>query len=396
MRMSWLLCVFMGTLVWGQAAPSAPPPPSTQTPAESGAAPQAPADTAASVPEDAPVLTMTGVCPPENAGAQPAAETIGQATGSGADCKTVITKAEFEKLVNALAPNATPQQKKQLASVLPRAIAMSNEARKRGMDQSEQYAETLKWVKMQVLTNQLQRKLQDDAANISDADLEKYYKENPEAFEQYNLDRIFVPRSRQVEAEGQEEDDDKDAKLTPEKKKAKETAEKNKAVKDEQAMTKLADSLRTRAAAGEDMIKLQKEAFGTAGMKIESPTVNLPSVRRTGLPQGHVAALDLKAGEVSQVISDAGGHYIYKMNSKTELPLDQAKTEIKAKMQNDRLRETTEKLNGSFTSTSNEAYFGPGSAGPMPPPRMPRPRLGTPPAPSPQPQAGQPPAPQKD
>jgi peptidyl-prolyl cis-trans isomerase C len=382
MRMSWLVCVLLGTLAWGQAAQSAPP--ATQAPNQ-----PAPADTSASVPADAPVLTITGVC-----AEKPAAASAGQ------DCKTIITKAEFEKLANALAPNASPQQKKQLASVLPRLMAMANQAKERGMDHTEQYTQTLEYVKMQVLSNQLQRKLQDEAADISDADMEKYYKDNPDAFEQFNLDRIFVPRTKQ-EAEATE-DDDKDAKLTAEQKKAKEDAEKAKSQKSEEAMTKLADSLRARAAAGEDIAKLQKEAFDAGGMKIEAPTVNLPSVRRSGLPQPHAGVFDLKPGEVSQVISDTGGHYIYKMNGKSTMPLDQAKNEIRGKIQNDRMREKMEKLNGSFSSVSNEAYFGPGGTAPMPPPRMPRPRLGTPAAgqpqnaPAAQPSAGQTPAPKKD
>ena len=145
-------------------------------------------------------------------------------------------------------------------------------------------------------------------------------------------------------------------------------------------MTKLADDIRARAAAGEDIAKLQKEAFDAAGMKIESPNINLPNVRRTGLPQGHSAVFDLKQGEVSQVISDSGGHYIYKVNSKSMVPFDQAKNEIHGKLQNDRMREKMEKLNNSFKVDTNEAYFGPGGVGPMPPPRMPRPRPGMPPA----------------
>jgi peptidyl-prolyl cis-trans isomerase C len=272
-------------------------------------------------------------------------------------------------------------------------MAMANQAKERGMDKTEQYTQTVEFVKMQVLSNQLQRKLQEEAADISDADIEKYYKDNPDAFEQYNLDRVFIPRSKQVEAEASD-DDEKDDKLTAQQKKAKEDAEQAKKQENEKAMTELAEKLRTRAAAGEDITKLQKEAFDAAGMKIEAPTVNLPSVRRNGLPQAHTVVLDLKPGEVSQVISDAGGHYIYKMNSKTMMPLDQAKSEIRGKIQNDRMREKMDKVNASFSSVSNEAYFGPGGPGAVPPPRMQRPRPGTPAAT--QPSAGQTPAPQKD
>ena len=394
MRVSWLPCVLLGTMAWGQAAQSAPPPQPVTGPA---ARPQTPADASASVPDDAPVLTITGIC----ASAKP------PMADASADCKTIITKAQFEKLANSLVPNATQQQKKQLASVLPRLMAMSNEAKGRGMDQTEQYKETVEYVKMQVLSSQLQRKLQEEAADISEADIEKYYKDNPDAFEQYNVDRIFVPRTRQVEAEDSE-DDEKDNKLTPPQRKANEGTEQATKQENEQAMTKLAEKLRARAVAGEDIIKLQKEAFEAAGMKIETPTVNLPTVRRNGLPQAHEVVLDLKPGEVSQVISDAGGHYIYKMNGKSTIPLGQAKNEIRSRMQNDRMREKTEKLNASFSAVANETYFGPGGVGPTPPPRMPRPGPGTlgarPPAgavpgnagPATQPSSGQTPVPKKD
>jgi hypothetical protein len=395
MRKSWLLCVLLGTLAFGQAAPSTPPPPQPG-PAQAENEAKPPADTSASVPATAAVITINGVCAAQpkaaatkGATAKPAAskdkDDDEKAPSSG--CKTVITKAEFEKLANALAPNTTAQQRKQLAGVLPRVIAMSTEAKKEGLDKTPQYDETVKFVRMQVLTNQLQRKIQEEAGEVPQADIDKYYKDHPDQYEQYNVDRIFVPRTKQVEAEAKEEDNDD--KLTDEQKKAKEAAEKSKTDEAEQAMTKLADEIRAKAAADEDMSKLQKEAFDAAGMKIESPTVNLPSVRRTGLPPAHAAIFDLKPGEVSQVIADSGGHYIYKMNSKSEMTLDQARSEIKGKLQNDRMRERMEKLNNSYKVDTNEAYFGPGGVGPMPPPRMPRPRPGMAPAGA----AGQQPAP---
>jgi hypothetical protein len=383
MRKSWVLCVFLGTLAWGQAAPGAPPP-----------AQAAPVDTSASVPADAPVITVEGVCPPSPKAATAKATTGKESAAKtpAADCKTVITKAEFEKLAEALAPNVTPQLKRQLAGLLPKLIALSDEAKKEGLDKTPQYSESLKFVKMQVLSNELQRKIQKQAADIPDADVEKYYKEHAESYETYNVERIFVPRTKQGDNETKEED--KDQKLTDDEKKAKEAAEKAKADEAEQSMTKLAEDLRTRAANGEDFAKLQKEAYDAAGMKIESPSVNLPNVRRTGLPPAHAAVLDLKPGEVSQVISDSGGHYIYKVNSKTQMPLDQVKTEIHSKLQNDRMREMMDKVNGSFHAVTNEAYFGPGGASPMPP-RGPRPMPGMRPGQPMQPQnapPAQPPA----
>ncbi len=144
MGKSWLMCVLLGTLAWGQAAPGSPAP-AQQAPA--------PADTSAAVPPDAPVITVEGVCPaqpktaaPKGPAAKPAtADKAPAAKTAAADCKTVITKAEFEKLANGVAPNVTPQLKKQLAGVLPRLIAMSSQARKKGLDKTPQFQETVKF-----------------------------------------------------------------------------------------------------------------------------------------------------------------------------------------------------------------------------------------------------------
>lgn len=408
MGKSWLMCLLLATMAWGQAATSAPPP--AQTPPPGPMQPQTPSaaqDTSASVPSTAAVLTIDGVCAPQpkttaakgtvaksgataktSAASSAASDKSTAATTAPADCKTVITKAEFEKLAAALSPNVTPQLRNQLAGAMPRLLAMSTEAKTEGIDKTDQFKEALKFVQMQVLANELQRKIQTEAGNIFDADIQKYYDDHKADFEQYNVDRLFVPRMKQGEPDLKDETA-KNQKPSEEEKKAQEAAEKAKAEASEHAMTKLAEDLRTRAAAGEDFMKLQKEAFEAAGMKIESPTVNLPSVRRTGLPPAHAVVFDLKPGEVSQVINDNGGHYIYKLVSKTAIPLEQANTEIHGKLQNDRMREQMEKLNNSFKVERNEAYFGPGSGGPMRGPMRPSPG---PRGPGAQPQSPPPPS----
>lgn len=363
---SWLMCLLLGTLAWGQAAQSAPaqpsPPPGTKR--MTSQPPATERENAAAVPDSAAVLTIEGVC-------EVPAQSTDAKTTAPENCKTVITKAQFEELANNLAPNITPQMKKQLAGILPRIMAMSKEAEKQGLENTPQYKERMKFTRMQLLAQQLQQKLQDEAAKISDADVDQYYKAHPQEFEQYSLDRLFVPRMKQMM--------EPEAKTGEQDEKNKEAAEKAKQDEGEKAMTKLAEDLRARAASGEDFLKLQKEAFEAAGMKIESPTVTLPNVRRSGLPPAHAAVFNLKPGEVSQVLSDSGGHYIYKMTSKTEMPLEQGKAEIHTRMQNERMKEEMEKLNNSFKVKTNETYFGEGGANPMAPRSM-RPGPGAPPA----------------
>ena len=89
MRFKCLVCLLLAGLAYGQTAPPATPP-AAGAKAEQ-AAPTAP-DKAPEVkvgPED-PVLTLKGFC--------------SDATQTGDACKTVITRAQFEKLAEALQP----------------------------------------------------------------------------------------------------------------------------------------------------------------------------------------------------------------------------------------------------------------------------------------------------
>jgi hypothetical protein len=402
MRKSWLLCVLLGTLAWGQAPATAPPAQSSPAPAAKAGKAAEPEDEAkapAELPENAVVLTIKGVCSPAPKTAAAASAKTATAK-KPADCKTEITRAQFEKIASAVSPNVTPQLKQQLEKALPRFMAMSQFAKEKGLDKTPRFEELMKLVKMQVLSQELQRSIQEKADNVPPAEIASYYKDNQQSYEQYSLDRLFIPRFKQTQPEETPKD------MTDEQRKAKEAADKAKQDEGAQQLEKLADTLRARAAAGEDFAKLQKEAFEAAGEKVDNPTVNLPKVRRSGLPPAHAAVFELKVGDVSQVISDNGGHYIYKVVSKEEVPLDQVKEEIHNKLKAEHMKDVMDKYTSSFTPIPNDAYFGP----PMPPAgmmrggpqRMPHPQTAPPGAPqpsgpgaaTPQPQAppSQPPA----
>lgn len=389
MRKSWLLCVLMGSLAWGQApAQSNPAPPQSNAGPAPGAAAKAPAP-AAEIPESAVVLTIKGVCPAsEKTAAVSKTAASKPAAKKPADCETKITRAQFEKIANALSPNVSPQLKHQLETLLPRFMAMSDAAKEKGLDKTPHFEEMMKIVRMQVLSQELQRSVQEQAEKITPEQINAYYKGHPEQYEQFSLDRVFVPRFKQ-----QESDKEDPKTMTDEQRKAKEAADKAKQQEGEQELTKLADSLRAKAAAGTDFIALQKEAYAASGEKVENPVVNLPKVRRTGLPPAHATVFDLKVGDVSQVISDNGGHYVYKVVSKEELPLDQAlQTEIHNKLKSERMKEMMDKYTNSFQAIPNEAYFGPAEGpgemmrGPhLPPHPMRNPNGAAPPAQAPQP-----------
>jgi hypothetical protein len=367
MYKSWLLCVLLGSLSWGQAPPAAAPgAQQSGAPSEHGAMMmQQPAGASAStaeIPETAAVITIEGVCAPamRAASSKPATGKTAASAARKADCKTVITRADFERIAKALQQGPaplSPQQRRQLASMLPRFMAMSQAAKEKDLDKTAHFDEVVKLTKMQILSQELQHYVQEEADKISPAEIEAQYKDHPENYQQFSLDRIFIPRYKQQTPESKEEKQ-ADEKQTEEQQKSKEAADKAKQEQGEQELDRLAESLRTRAANGEDFTKLQKEAYDAAGMKMDSPNVNL-KVRRSSLPASQSAVFDLKEGDVSQVISDNGGHYIFKVISETALPLDQVKDEIDNTLRTERFRSMMDKYQNSYHVETNEAYFGP-------------------------------------
>src|SRR5207249_2432281 len=68
-----------------------------------------------------------------------------------ADCKTVVTRAEFERLLNAVAPQIPANARRQVATKYANLIVMAHEARKMGLDKGPHYEEPMKIGRMQVL-----------------------------------------------------------------------------------------------------------------------------------------------------------------------------------------------------------------------------------------------------
>jgi TusA-related sulfurtransferase len=92
----------------------------------------------------------------------------------------------------------------------------------------------------------------------------------------------------------------------------------------------------------------------------------MEKVRRSTLPANHKAIMDLKPGEVSEVISDPNSaYYIYKMVSKETLTLESVKTEIHNLLASQRYRDSMQGFQGN--AELNDAYFGP-TRNPMMPP----------------------------
>jgi hypothetical protein len=335
----WLILV---ACAWGQAAAPAPPKAATAS------GPVAtPSSRAATIAPDAAVITIPGMCDKS-----PADKT------KTAGCKTVVTRAEFEQLIKAVAPTMDPTTRKQLATQYGTALVMVHKAHEMGLDQGPRFQELMRIARIGVITKELGQKLQEEAEKISDKEVETYYHNNQSMFEEVDLQRVFIPRSKQLpDSESKDKDKDKD-KADDEASRA---AAKKEQQESEAAMKTLAEGLRGRAAAGEDFAKLQDEAVAASGFKGKPPT-KLGKVRRTSLPADQGDIFKLKAGETSQLITSSPGYLVYKVGEKDTLPLDHVREEILAALQSQRMQDAMQAIQQSATPELNEKYFGDATA----------------------------------
>ena len=124
------------------------------------------------------------------------------------------------------------------------------------------------------------------------------------------------------------------------------------------SMSKVAADLRARAVQGDDMDKLQIEAYAQAGIERTQVGTKLEQVRRTTLPPQHESVMNLKPGEVSEVLSDPeGAHFIYKMIDKSTLTPEQAKPEMRSAISTERYRDSVKAFQEDVVFT--DAYFDP-------------------------------------
>jgi len=326
---AWICVLFVATLSWGQAAkPAAPPAAPKMAPPSHPAAPKATEN--AGVSPDAAVITIPGLCE------KPPADKSKAAT-----CKTVVTRAEFEQLVEAVAPTMAPAARKQLATQYGIALVMVHKAHQMGLDQGPKFQELMKVARVGVLTKELSQRMQEQAGQISDKEVEDYYHNNEPAFQEADLQRIFIPRSKQSDDSKSKPGDD---------------AAKQRQQESEEAMKKEADALRARAAAGEDFDKLQDEAAAAAEFKAKPPT-KLGKVRRTSLQPAQAEVMNLKTGEVSQLITTPNGYLIYKIGEKDSLPLDKVREEIVSTLRSQRMQASMQAIQQSATPELNEKYF---------------------------------------
>ncbi|HLK07388.1 MAG TPA: peptidylprolyl isomerase [Candidatus Angelobacter sp.] len=347
-----IICVFIASTALAQTpgatkkqgattkAPSASPTPTPQaTPPSLLKRDEQPAE----LPPETPVISIKGLCPAENSAA------VSNKVPSNADCSMTVTKQQFDNLVKAFNMNSTQAQRRNLGQSYVELLIFSEAAKAAGIENTPAFIEVMRVLQMKTLGDLYRNQLAEQYRNPSEQEIEDYYKANPDKFEGAKLSRIFIPTN------------DPDPQATAEKK----TEYQKKA-------PQVADDIKARAAKGEDMSKLQKDAYTALAIAATPPTTDLGLARHgTFPPKIEQEIFSHKAGEVFR--SDEGtGHMIYRVDSRQTSPLESVKAEITQQLFRQKMEAKTKELNSAVHAEYDEKYFGPPVAPmqlkpPMPP-----------------------------
>ena len=377
--------IAVGQTATGAAtAPAAAPTHSQATAptASNSAAKSAPAQTESNVPPETTIITLNGVCdvtlngtaktPPRPAASAKTGTANAHPAASATVCKTEITRAEFDKLIQTVAPTAPVSARRQIATRYVQMLTVANEGIKLGVDKDPAFSEQLALTRLNLLAQEAGRKLQTDASNVSEADAKNYYDQNQSAFEEVALTRIFIPRTPPAPAATQTAAGNQPAAGAAQPAIGAQTQA---SAADAEAIAKAA---RDQLAVGGDPEKIQKSAYDQLKNTTPPPTTKFGAKRRGTLPATEEQKVfALKAGDVSEVFSETVGYTIYRVDSRQQLPFDQVKDQAKQSVTKLRLADAQQQITGASKADYNDAYFGPEAAAAAPP-RVPPPQSAPP------------------
>ena len=165
-----------GSLFWAQAAHSQSAL-AVQKPAASAnlgatVSDQGRQSNTSDVAPDAPVITLHGLCSDS-----PANKT------AASNCKTVITRAQFERVIDAIQPGMPKHARREFADHYADALVMAEKAYQLGLDKGANYEEQMKLARIQVLSQALKKAVLEKASQVSANEIEDYYDNNRAKFE---------------------------------------------------------------------------------------------------------------------------------------------------------------------------------------------------------------------
>ena len=342
MRYLWLIliCVLSSlVLVFPATAQSTQPvnPPSSDKPG-------------ADITPETPVITIEGACPKPTSANSPAGSATDPITAlplpipSGSGCKIVVTRAEFEKITSALPAGAPNSVKINFAKHYAEILLMTQTAHESGFDQDPKVQAKAKMGYLQLMSQSFIMQLRQKAQEVSDEQVASYYHEHPEAFEQVDLMRVFIPSQKVYSTD---------------------TAPSKQALAaDKIELQAEAEKVHRQAVAGADFQRLENRVYKLAGNSDNTPEAHLGLKTRADTPEQYRDMIfALKIGQVSDLVSESNGWSSFEVVARKTIPLSEAKPQV----QKLKAEAAVNAIKNSAKTSLNDAYFGsPGSSTTLP------------------------------
>lgn len=271
-----------------------------------------------------PVLTVHGVCPSSGESSKMDA----------AACATVVTRQEFDELMNIVAPGkkADSGMRQNVAKMYAELLAFETAARKAGIADTPEFHWTLQVLRLRTLADSYRRDLEKQYGTPSSEEIDGYYHREVRRFEEVKLRRIVLPKNNFSAANKEEF---------------------------EKKARGVANDLRQRAATGEDFDELQRDGYTRLGFPGSPPATEVGNRRRAGLLSevaDEVFALD--PGQVSKVENEPYSFVIYKVEARRTLPQQMVRDEISRELSRLKVENALKAVTGDIHSDLNEEYFG--------------------------------------
>jgi len=283
-------------------------------------------------PED-PVITLHGVC--ANSG-DPNRQ-------KDESCKTVVSRREFEFLSNSINLSGKPipmGSRQNLAKTYAQYLVYEPPAKQAGLENTERYAEIMRWLRLRMLTDLLREKIVEEYRTPSDAEVTRYYEEHVADFDRVHVARIMIPRTLPLAGD------------------EKTGGEKQKQDRDNKLLT-AANDARQRAVKGDDPEQIQKEVYQALGIGAPPPTDLGKQGRKDFLADESVELFALKAGDVSAVEKETASYVIYRVIARETLAENQVKEQISREIARRNIDRANQAITQPVQPEYNEKYFGP-------------------------------------
>jgi peptidyl-prolyl cis-trans isomerase C len=248
-----------------------------------------------------------------------------------------LTAQQFDQIIQSLPPqfqsSARGLGRKQFADNLVKLLVLANEGRRRKLDEAPAYKVQSQFQNANLLAGAAYDALGKEA-NVTDAELRKYYEDHKSEYERVHARHILirVQGAPLPVRPGQKE------------------------LSDAEALAKAQD-LRKKIAGGADFAGLAREESDDAQSGANGGDLGFFGHNQM-VPPFEKAAFDMKPGDLSEPVKTPFGYHVIRVEAKEAKTFEDMKPEIEKKLRPEAAQKAIDELQKKTTVEYDQVFFG--------------------------------------